>query len=159
MEALPRITDNDLLLRVGVIALAAVTPFICILTQGSAHSLSYYWKTDLQPLFIFTNILTAYYFLNINNWRFSALLLLLLTAFSVDLYGTLHDILATMFFLANVRPLYLNHHYRWVILLYLMALPILHISMLWSEIVAIESLCLHQGLMLRKLHKLNSTKK
>lgn len=154
---IPKIPPRDFTIRFSAIALAAIAPFICILSHGIEPSISSYWNTNLQPLFIITNFVTALYFIGMDNWRVSGILLLALTAFSVDLYQALHDITAIIFFLVNLWPLYHSHHYRWVIFIYLASLPVLFFGMLWAEIVAILSLCLHQGLKLRKLYILNKS--
>ena len=156
MKILKHLEEKDFSLRMMVVIFAAISPFILIFSHGVERSLSAYWNTDLQPIFIITNFTTAYYFFTLKNWWLSALLLILLTAFSVSLYGDLHDILAVMFFLSNLYPLYKTNHYRWIIIGYLTALPILPLfGMLWAEIVAIEFLCLYQLLILRKLYILD----
>lgn len=150
----PNIPPKEFSLRFGVIFLAAIAPLICILSNGIEPSVSSYWKTDLQPLFILANFFTAFFFLSIKDWRISGGLLILLTAFSIDLYGSLHDTVAIIFFLYNLWPLYFSKINRWIIFLYLTSLPILILfGMLWAEIIAIEALCLHHGLNLYELYK------
>lgn len=154
MKNFPQLENKDYLIRISVIALAAIAPFICIFSQGIQISISTYWKTDLQPLFIVANALTSYYLYSVKNWKLSAVMLLLLTAFSVDLYGALHDTLAITFFLVNLYPLFVSHHYRWIIIPYLTSLPVLiFFGMLWAEIVAIWSLCLYHGIALTKFYQ------
>jgi hypothetical protein len=157
VKGYPNIDTKEYFTRLLVVIFAAVSPFICVASLGVDVSLSAYWNTDLQPLFIIANFSTAYYLLGIKNWEFSAILLMGLTSFSVNLYGDLHNTLAVVFFMANLYPLYKTNHYKWVIFMYLSSLPVLFfLGMLWGEIVAIEALCLHQGLRLRKLYILTT---
>lgn len=156
----PKIPSQDLLIRFAVIAIAAISPFILIFSNGVLPSISSYWNTDLQPLFILTNFFTAFYFLNLKNWRISGALLLLLTAFSVEVYGSLHNVAAIIFFIFNLYPLFFSNQFRWVTYLYLLAIPVFIIfGMLWGEIVAVEFLCLHQWLRLHKLYRLSNLHK
>ena len=144
-------------MRLGVLVLASLSPIICLLYEYRP-SLSSYWNTGMQPLFIIANVLTSYYLYQIKNWRPSSLMLLLLTAFSINLYPTLHNGLAILFFIVTLYPLRMTNHYKWVGWIYLFSMVILPFNMLGAEIIAIWSLCLHQGLMLRKLNKLNQNK-
>lgn len=156
MKRLPKIGTREFLIRLCIVILASLSPFICIFSIGVESSISAYCNTSAQPLFTVSNILVAYYFLSIKKWRVSAIMLIALTSFPVVSYGFLHNTLAILFFLTNLYPLYITNHYRWVVILYLSSLPVLLLKgILWAEIVAIESICVHQGLMLNKLYNLS----
>lgn len=146
----------DFMSRILVVFLAVLAPLICIGVYGELDSVSAYWRTDLQPLFIITNAATSFYFYSNKNkmWRFSALMLLLLTAFSVELYGTFHNIIAVLFFISNLYPLYKSNHFKWVLWIYLSSLVIFAFSMLYAEIVAIDALCIFHVLKLIRLQML-----
>ena len=154
---LSKLTKTNYQIRLGVLVLASLSPIICLLYEYRP-SLSSYWNTEMQPLFIIANVLTSYYLYQIKNWRPSALLLLLLTAFSVNLYPYIHNSLAILFFVVNLYPLKMTNHYKWVVWIYVSSIAVLPFNMLGAEIIAIWSLCIHQGLMLRKLNKLNQNK-
>ncbi len=141
-------------LRVAVIILAAIFPFICLLSYGYLPSISSYWNTDLQPLFIIANAATSYYLYSIKDWKMSALMLLLLTSFSLTLFPIVHNILAIVFFIVNVYPLTKTNHFKWCIALYLTSLIVLPWSMTFAEIIAIEVLCLYHLLVLIKANRL-----
>ena len=89
------------------ILFSLVTPFLMLILQGKLNSLSSYWNTPLQPLFILGNCMTSFIFLSLPKWRLSGIFLILLTIFSVEYYSSLHDIFATLFFIVNLYPLYL----------------------------------------------------
>tara|TARA_R110000803_G_C11952123_1_gene317811 strand:+ start:178 stop:648 length:471 start_codon:yes stop_codon:yes gene_type:complete len=150
-----RVTKKDYQLRMGVVIFAFIAPIIYLL-HGPQISLSSYWNTEMQPLFILANAVTSFYLYQIKNWRPSALVLLLLTAFSLDLYPSIHNGLAILFFIVTLYPLGMTNHYKWIFWMYVGSLGILPFSMLGAEIIAIWALCLHQLLMLRKLYKLSN---
>tara|TARA_Y100000389_G_scaffold143221_1_gene141411 strand:- start:265 stop:735 length:471 start_codon:yes stop_codon:yes gene_type:complete len=150
-----KVTKKGYQLRMGVVIFAFIAPILYIL-HGPQPSLSSYWNTEMQPLFILANAATSFYLYQIKNWRPSALMLLLLTAFSLDLYPSIHNGLAILFFIVTLYPLGMTNHYKWIICMYVGSLGVLPFSMLGAEIIAIWALCLHQLLMLRKLYKLNS---
>ncbi len=155
MEKLVSFITNEYVVRTTVLCLALMTPFICLICYGYMISLSQYWNTPLQPLFILSNVATAHYFFSMPRWRASAILLILLTAFSVTMFGALHNIFAIMFFIVTVIPLAMHNHYRFCLWLYLTALLILPFSMTIAEIIAITVLCLFHALVLRKVYTLN----
>jgi len=92
--------------RLFTTIIALLQPFIIYFVCGDLISISQSWNTPLQPLFIFTNALVSYFFFDIHNWRIPAILLLLLTVFSVKDYFMLHNILAISFFIYNYYLLY-----------------------------------------------------
>jgi len=143
------------LLRIVVIILAAIFPFICLISHGYLPSLSSYWNTELQPLFIIANAATAYYLYSLPKWRMSALMLLMLTSFSLTLFPGMHNILAVLFFIINVYPLVKTNHFRWCISIYLVSLLALPFSMMIAEIIAIDTLCLYHLLFLNKAYSLS----
>lgn len=96
---------NSFLVRAIVILVAAVAPFIYTHYQQDEVSISEFWGTGLEPLFIFTNAATSYFFFSTEKWKPSAILLLLLTAFSVDKFAIAHNVFAASFFIYNFIPL------------------------------------------------------
>ena len=150
-----KLTKKDYQMRLGVLVLASLSPIICLLYEYRP-SLSSYWNTGMQPLFIIANVLTSYYLYQIKNWRPSSLMLLLLTAFSINLYPILHNGLAILFFIVTLYPLGMTNHYKWIFWMYVGSLGILPFSMLGAEIIAIWALCLHHFFMFRQLYKLSN---
>jgi hypothetical protein len=134
----------------AVIALAVISPFICLSLYGYLPSISSYWRTGLQPLFIIANATTSYYLYSVKRWRIPALFLLLLTSFSVELYPTFHNILAVGFFISNIIPLLKTNRFKWTIYPYASSLLILPFSMTFAEIIAIISLCIYHALILKR---------
>jgi hypothetical protein len=98
--------------------MAAIAPFIYIGSIGELPSISSYWITPMQPMFIIVNASTSYFLFSLNRWRIPAVMLLLLTAFSFNTNESLHNIFAICFFLFNFYPLLLNKKINWVIVPY-----------------------------------------
>ena len=92
------ISNFELFKRLFISIIAVLQPFIIYFVCGDLVSISQSWNTNLQPLFIFTNALVSYFFFDIPKWRIPAVLLLLLTVFSVKDWFLLHNILAILFF-------------------------------------------------------------
>ena len=143
-------------IRFIVICLAALTPLLLLITQGYQPSISTYWRTPMQPLFIISNALTSYYLYNIPKWRISSIFLLLLTAFSVDSYSMFHNILAIGFFVANVFPLYKSKRFKVCFYLYISSCVFIFFNIMVMEIISIVVLCLYHGLLLNRIKSLQS---
>ena len=148
----------ELTIRTLAIAMALIVPIVCILTQGLLKSYSQYWDTPMQPLFILTNIITAYYFFEYDRWKPSACFLLLLTAFSVSSFGTIHNVLAILFFLTSFIALIKSNHFSWTVIPYTAALVMLSYNMMIAETLAINVLALYHGLILYKIKRINKQK-
>lgn len=151
-----KFTKQEYYIRFAVIGLAALTPIIFLLTQGYHQSISTYWRTPMQPLFILSNIFTAYYLYTMPRWKKSALLLLALTAFSIDCCGPLHNLLAVAFFIANMHPLYKTKHFTICFYLYIFSCFIAPFDMMLMETIAIMVLCLYHGLILNRIRVIQS---
>jgi len=148
------LSKKEFQVRAAVIALAFLTPIICLMGYGYMPSLSTYWKTEMQPIFIIANATTSYYLFSMTQWRIPAIFLLLLTAFSVDMYGPLHNALAIIFFVVTLWPLFMSNHFKWIKWVYLSSLLALPWSMLVSEMIAITTLCVYNALLLRKTYSI-----
>tara|TARA_B100000963_G_scaffold176268_1_gene153317 strand:+ start:23969 stop:24454 length:486 start_codon:yes stop_codon:yes gene_type:complete len=148
------ITRFDYLLRVCVVLFAAFSPFICLLFSGYEKSISQYWNTEAQPIFIIANSLTAYYLVGIPKWRASACCLLLVTSFSVSMYPDLHNIFAIIFFGCCIYPLYVSNNYKFCKWVYFSGLLFLPFSLLVAEIVGILAICMFHLLTLNKLYSI-----
>ena len=86
--------------------------------------------------------MTAYIFLSIENWKLSSFLLVLVTAFSVKLYGNVHNVLAVLFFMSCIYPLFKSKRLKFYGYLYILS-PIIGIlyGLLYLEIYSIIILC------------------
>lgn len=149
-----RIGNLEYLLKMTAAILAMSTPIICLLCYGYLNSISQYWNTEMQPLFIFSNVLTAYYFFSTSNWKLSSVLLILLTAFSIEWYPSLHNILAVSFFISNLIPLYKSKRFKYCMWIYLASIIILPFSLFFSEAIAICALCTFHIHSLNKMYRL-----
>ena len=132
----------DHFIKIIVILISVMYPFILLSVEGELKSLSQYWNTSLQPLFIVANIMTAYIFLSIENWKISSFLLILVTAFSTVLYPDTHNVLAVLFFLSCLYPLIKSKRLKFYAYLYLVSPAIgLAFGLLYLEIYSIIILC------------------
>jgi hypothetical protein len=139
----------------GAILLAIVSPFVMLHYFPGSTSISMFWKTDFQPLFIFTNAATSYFLFSTEKWRLSAFFLLMLTAFSVEKFTDFHNFLALAFFLSNLYPLRIEKRFKLYFYFYAATLPIFLKSFLWGEIAAVIILCcyhLHLLIHIRMIH-------
>lgn len=148
------ITKSDYILRLCVVIFAALSPFICLFLVGYRSSLSQYWNTPMQPLFVFANAATSYYLITIKNWKLSSILLILLTAFSVEYYNSIHNIFAVVFFITTAISLWKANHFKFCFWIYLTSLIALPFSMLYAEIIAIFSMCIFHLLTLNKVYNI-----
>jgi len=149
------ISKFELFKRLFTAIIAVLQPFIIYFTCGDLISLSQAWNTPLQPLFIFTNALVSYFFFDLPKWRISAVLLLLLTVFSVENYGSIHNILTILFFGSCIYPLYSIHRFRIYMYGYLLSVLIgLFFGLFWIETFAIVTLCIYHLHLLIHTNKL-----
>jgi len=144
--------------RVLVIASVLLFPWFCILTYGWLPSLSAYWNTPLQPVFIAANAITAYYLFFVNSWKPSAVLLILTTSFSVEWWPQLHNMFAVLFFLITIVPIYNTRRYRIWFWVYLGAIPCLLHSLLLTEIICINAIAGHNISALKAAYRLQLKK-
>jgi len=138
------INNFELIKRLFTSVIAVLQPFIIYFSCGDLLSLSQAWNTPLQPLFIFTNALVSYFFFELPKWRIPAVFLLLLTVFSVESYGSIHNILAILFFISCSFPLWSIKRYRFYLPIYLLSIIFLIFDGLyWMETWAIITLCFY----------------
>ena len=135
--------------------MAALMPLFFFIFQGYQPSISNYWETPMQPFFIIINASTSYHLYGIKNWRFSAVFLLFLTAFSVTDFQLIHNIVAVLFFIYCLYPLYITKRYEFMFWVYLLSLPLMFFDILLGESLAVLSLCIYHGLVLLKVNKLS----
>ena len=132
------IKKYQLYIKLIVILLSIIQPFVFLSICGELWSISSYWRTPLQPMFILVNAATSYFFFSTDKWQVPSFLLLLLTAFSLEMYPTTHNVLAGLFFLSCTYPLMTLKRFQFFGVLYLMSfLVLLYSGMLWFEIYCV----------------------
>lgn len=136
--------------RVIIILLSVLYPFFCIVNSGIRGSLSEYWITESQPIFIFANIITAYYFVQLDNWIKPGILLLFVTAFSVDVYPTAHNICAILFFLSVFISLINSKRFKYLPVIYFIGGILMIYNLLIGEVLSILVIGAHHLLTLHK---------
>lgn len=133
---------REFLIKLLVIIVSFIYPFVLMSVEGQLGSISQYWNTSLQPLFITSNVMTAYFFFSIENWKLPCYFLVLLTAFSVQLYPITHDIIATLFFICCLIPLFRSKRFKFYAYLYFLTIPVgILYGLLWLEIFGLFILC------------------
>lgn len=138
-------------LKITVILLALLQPIMILIFLGNIDSISMSWGTKLQPIFILTNASTSFYFFHLKEWRLQAILLMFLTAFSVNLFETVHNVLALSFFISCLFNL---NKYNYIKYLYLLSIPTYFLyNLFWAEFVAISVLCYYHLILLLKVNK------
>ena len=145
---------NQFYIKFIVIILSIIQPFILMSICGELWSISSYWRTPLQPMFIIINAATSYFFFSTDKWFVPSILLLLLTAFSLEMYPTTHNVLAGLFFLSCTYPLMTLKRFQFFGVLYLMSfLVLLYSGMLWFQIYCVLILgSYHLTILLYKHH-------
>ena len=133
---------GNFIIRLFVIIVAMLAPFIYIISFGILPSLSSYYETPMQPMFIIVNASTSYFLFSIERWRISAILLLFLTAFSLENYPDTHNFFAVFFFLMNIHSLSISKRTHIPMLIYLCSLFFIFNGILYAEIFAISVLCI-----------------
>ena len=148
------IRKYDFYIKLFVIILSIIQPFILMSICGELRSISSYWKTPLQPMFIIVNAATSYFFFSTDKWLVPSILLLLLTAFSLEMYPTTHDVLAGLFFFSCSYPLMTLKRFQFFGILYYMSIfVLLYSGMLWFEIYCVLILgSYHLTILLYKHH-------
>tara|TARA_R100001460_G_scaffold266_10_gene1246 strand:- start:17418 stop:17876 length:459 start_codon:yes stop_codon:yes gene_type:complete len=132
---------KEFYLKVLAILLIGISPFIMLITYGELNSISQYWTTPLQPLFIISNTITAYLLFEIKNWKKASIFLMLLTSFSVVDFGILHNIFAGLFFFFSLQALWETQRLGGYIIVYGIAMILLPFNLFWSEVIAVSTLC------------------
>jgi hypothetical protein len=130
-------------MRYFSIILAVLSPFVLIYCFGEIKSISAYWNTNGQPLFIITNAVTSYFLFSNNRWKIPAFFLLFLTAFSLTLYPILHNIFAMGFFVSSAIAMYHLHRFRFYIIPYLCFGIWAIFHLLYGEVGAILTICVY----------------
>ena len=144
--------------RLTSIVFATITTLSIPLIYPDLNSLSQCWSTDLQPMFVISNTITAYLFFTLPNWRLPSVFLVLLTAFPHDTFLDAHNIFAIGFFAASLYTLWFVKRLPTYYWLFIISLFIMIFSLVWGEVLAILVLCayhFHLLLYKEKLHNRN----
>lgn len=139
---------KDLIIRASLVTIALLAPFIYITISGEQESLSAYWRTPVQPMFLLVNVCVSYFFFVTKDWRIPGILLLLLTCIHLDVNKVVHNIFAVSFFVSTAYVIHKAKRYSWLSILLTCSTFFLFKSILWAEIPAIVIICVYHGLLL-----------
>lgn len=146
----------EYLVRLCSIGFASVVPIVLVVCNGPLYSLSQYWNTPYQPLFILSNAITSYFFFSTPNWRVPSFFLMLLTAFSLEYHNLIHDILAIIFFITCAYALFKSNRFKYHFYLFMIGICVMPISLLYGEIIGILVLCVYHAQILMYKHRLDN---
>lgn len=130
-------------LKLIAIILAMVQPFILMACFGELNSLSAYWDTAGQPLFIITNATTSYFLFSTRSWQLPAVCLLGVTAFPFSTFQIVHNVLAITFFILAVIPMIRLSKFRYYLIPYIVGTCVIFYNLFYGEIICILTICLY----------------
>jgi len=143
-------------LKILTILFVGVCPYIIAFNNPDLISLSKSWETPYQPLFILMNAATSYFFFLMPKWQLSSFCLMLLTAFSLQMYPDIHDIIALGFFVVTFYALYSSQRFEEYIIFYLFGGLVAFKNIMWGEVISITALSTyHLELLIYKQKLLN----
>lgn len=131
---------HDKRTKLLVIMLALLNLLVLPLFIEDLKSLSWSWVTAWQPMFILSNAATSYYMYSSGRWRWPGLFLMMLTAFSVEMYPALHYIFSGGFFLACIGPMLYDKRLRSYAIPYILTLPVFWYDIMLAEFLAVAIL-------------------
>ncbi len=129
--------------KIFAVFFAVLTPFIMVTSGEVLGSISQYWDTQYQPLFIISNVICSYFFFSLKNWKIPSLCLLLVTAFNHYQFNTLHNIFALSFYFACLHSLFQNKRFTLYRILFMLSMGLYFYSIILGEITSIVILCSH----------------
>lgn len=132
---------NEFHVKIFAVFFAMITPFIMITSGNILGSISRYWDTPYQPLFIMSNIICSYFFFSLKNWKIPSLFLILVTSFNHYEFNLLHNIFAVSFYFACLYSLFKNKRFIIYRVLFILSIPIYFYSIILGEIISIIILC------------------
>ena len=149
----------DMFERLFASFLAVLQPFIIYVLYGDNHAISQSWNTPLQPLFIITNALVSFFFFKLEKWRIPAILLLLLTSFSVTDHFVLHNIFAILFFIFSGISLWSIKKFRYYFFIFIFSVVLLFNGLFWVETWGIITLVFYHTHLMIYRYLLDSKRK
>ena len=147
------IKDLKFFIRIFVILLSTASPAILMNTQGILDSISSYWNTPMQPFIILINVACSVLLYKIRIWRAPSFFLFMLTAFSIESYYNVHNIMGILFLATSFYSLFISNKFKYCMWFFIGSLIIMPFSLLTGEIIAIVSLCLYHLLLVNQVYK------
>ena len=141
--------------KIFAVFFALITPFIMVTSGEELGSISQYWDTQYQPLFIISNVICSYFFFSLKNWKIPSLCLFLVTAFNHYQFNILHNIFAVSFYFACLYSLYQNNRFILYRILFVFSMVLYPYSIILGEVTSIVVLCSHHLRVILYKEKLN----
>jgi len=102
------------------------------------ETLSRLVQSGAEPLFIIATIATTLSLWQYRNWRFTAVSLSLLTAFTVARFPDIHAAFAILFFASSAFVIARDKRLNKLSFLFIGATAIIPLSLMWFEVVSIS---------------------
>ncbi len=144
---------TQFILKFGLAALGMIYPLVMWWWIGPQSSISMYFLTQAQFLFLLFNAGTSFYFTNTKNWVIPGVLLLLLSCFSVQYFTWIHNIFAILFFVFSLISIFRSKRYKIMGLGVILSLFGLFHSVFLTEYIAVVFISIFHILILRDLFK------
>ena len=141
-------------LKIAVIVLALVSPWVMIIVEGVEPSISTYFSSSIQPLCVVVNATTSHFLFSMRRWRLPSIFLLLLTAFSVTNFPYFHNALAISFFISSAVSISRSKQLSFFFYFYIASLFLFEFGMLWVEIHCVTVISIFHLCLLVKYKKL-----
>ncbi len=136
--------------RLLTIVSCCLYPLLCLAINGYEVSLSKYFDTSTQPIYLLCNIATVYYFLQLKEWSIPGVLLLFVTVFSVSEYPITHNAFAVLFFVTMLIALLQSKRFKYIRYIFILGLLSCLYSLLIGEIICIFAVSFHHYLFMLK---------
>jgi hypothetical protein len=136
---------NNFFVKLFVVIAALALPWVLLSVEGPLPSISTYWMSKMQPAFIFVNAAISYHLFNTRRWEIPSLFLLILTAFSIEMYPVIHNVSSVAFFATSAIPFFYAKRLQFYLKLYACSILFLFHSILAAEIIGISILCLYHA--------------
>jgi len=101
-------------LKLWLSLMGIIYPLIMWFWVGPLESISAYFLTPAQFLFLLFNAGTSFYFVSTKNWLVPGVLLLLLSCFSIQFFQNIHNVFAISFFIASLVSIFRSKRYKWL---------------------------------------------
>ncbi len=132
---------NEFHVKIFAVFFALITPFVMITSGDILGSISQYWDTKYQPLFIISNVICSYFFFSLKNWKIPSLFLVLITSFNHYQFNIVHNIFAVSFYLTCLYSLYQTNRFILYRILFVFSMVLYPYSIILGEITSIVILC------------------
>lgn len=139
-------------MKLGLSLMGIIYPLIMWFWIGPQPSISAYFLTPAQVLFLLINAGTSFYFASTKNWLIPGVLLLLLSCFSIQYFQIAHNIFAISFFIMSLISIFRSKRHKWSGFGVILALFGLFHSIFLAEYIAVVFISIFHMLTLKDFY-------